>query len=33
MKVAQHEVLGWRLEKATRSGRDDRWLPTREAAG
>jgi hypothetical protein len=24
MKVAQHEVLGWRSEKATRPGRDDR---------
>ena len=26
MKVAQHEVLGWRSEKATRPGRDDRHL-------
>ncbi|MGA8479181.1 MAG: hypothetical protein WB696_14605, partial [Chthoniobacterales bacterium] len=24
MKVAQYEVLGWRSEKATRPGRDDR---------
>jgi hypothetical protein len=33
MKVAQYEVLGWRLEKAIRPGRDDRWPPTREATG
>jgi len=26
MKVAQYEVLGWRLEKATRPGRDDQHL-------
>ncbi len=26
MKVAQYEVLGWRSEKATRLGRDDREL-------
>jgi hypothetical protein len=24
MKVAQHEVLGWRLERVSRPGRDDR---------
>ncbi len=28
MKVAQYEVLGWRSEKATRPGRDDRHLLT-----
>jgi hypothetical protein len=28
MKVAQYEVLGWRSEKATRPGRDDRRLFT-----
>jgi hypothetical protein len=28
MKVAQYEVLGWRSEKATRHGRDDRRLFT-----
>ena len=28
LKVAQYEVLGWRSEKATRPGRDDRQLLT-----
>ncbi|HEX3444967.1 MAG TPA: hypothetical protein VHS80_09635 [Chthoniobacterales bacterium] len=28
MKVAQYEVLGWSSEKASRPGRDDRFLAT-----